>query len=111
MTAEHWSQVKELFRAALEQEPSRRKAFLEEACAGDDALRREVESLLAAHEQAGTTFMLRPALEAATQIFPGPPVPPAHIGPYQILQELGHGGMGAVYLARRDDGQYEKQVA
>jgi eukaryotic-like serine/threonine-protein kinase len=54
MKAGHWQRVKELFHAALEREPDQRSAFLEGACAGDDVLRLEVESLIAAHEKPGS---------------------------------------------------------
>ena len=52
MTPERWQQVERLYQAALEREPSQRAAFLEEACAGDEELRQEVESLLAYEPQA-----------------------------------------------------------
>ena len=54
MTADRWQQVDKILEQALEQERDRRKSFLDEACRGDDALRQEVESLLAAHERAGS---------------------------------------------------------
>ena len=47
MTPERWQEIEELYHAALKREPSQRSAFLKQACAGDEALRREVESLLA----------------------------------------------------------------
>jgi len=53
MTPERWRRVDELFHSALEREPAERAAFLHEACAGDEALRREVEKLIAAHEKDG----------------------------------------------------------
>jgi eukaryotic-like serine/threonine-protein kinase len=57
-----WQQVERLYHSALEREASQQAAFLEEACAGDEALRREVESLLAQQRQA-ESFMKTPALE------------------------------------------------
>ena len=53
MTPERWQQIQELYHAALKREPSQRAAFLKEACAGDEALRREVESLLAWKQKPG----------------------------------------------------------
>jgi non-specific serine/threonine protein kinase/serine/threonine-protein kinase len=109
MQPEHWARVKALFEAALEQPAETREALLDEACAGDAALRREVESLLAYADADGP---LGPATDLAAA--------PAEsldanfgrrLGAYRIIRELGRGGMGAVYLAERVDGQFEHQVA
>lgn len=54
MKPEHWRQLDELFHSALEREPGERAAFLDDACARDESLRKQVEALLAAHEQAGS---------------------------------------------------------
>ena len=54
MTPEHWQQIDKLLEQVLEREPDRRDLFLDEACAGDDELRREVETLLKAHERRET---------------------------------------------------------
>jgi len=54
MTSEHWQHIEQLYYAALERDASQRPAYLDQACGGDEALRREVESLLASHEQAGS---------------------------------------------------------
>jgi len=54
MTPERWEQIEQLYYAALERDASQRATFLDQACGGDEALRREVESLLASHEQAGS---------------------------------------------------------
>lgn len=70
MTPEHWQQIDELFHRALERGPAERAAFLAEACAGDEALSREVASLLAAHEQAGSFYDAAPA-ELATKLLEG----------------------------------------
>src|SRR5215470_17165244 len=67
MDADRWKQVEELYHAALEREGSGRAAFLEQACSGDEALRRRVESLLAHHEQASGSFLEEPALEMAAK--------------------------------------------
>ena len=66
MNLGRWHQVDKVLEAALEREPGERAAFLDQACAGDEALRQEVEELLKAHEQAGS-FLSPPTLEATTQ--------------------------------------------
>ena len=62
MKPERWQQLDELFQSVLEREPEEREMFLDEACAGNDELRQQVDALLAAHERAGS-FIENPALE------------------------------------------------
>jgi hypothetical protein len=62
MTPEHWQRIKRLLQSALEQEPGERSAFLTAACGSDESLRREVESFIISHEQAGG-FIEAPALK------------------------------------------------
>lgn len=112
MTPERWQQIEEIFDSALEREANERAAFLNEACIGDEKLRKEVESLLAHQERAGTVIQAVVQGEAqdltdAHKIPDGP----QQIGPYKILREIGRGGMGGVYLAARADDQYRKRVA
>ena len=88
------------------------------ACAGDETLRAEVESLLGAHAGPGPSWR-RPAVaetgrragDRAAADWRPPSALGRRIGPYRILRELGHGGMGVVYLAERADAAFEKQVA
>ncbi len=102
---EKWKQVEELFNAALELEPAAREPFLVEACAGDEELRREVESLLA-YEDKTAGFIQKPALEVAANALAAdareadqPKTISQQIGAYRIIELLGKGGMGEVYLA------------
>ncbi len=113
MTPERWAKIKELFRSSLDRGAGQRGAFLDEACAGDPTLRQEIESLLACDEQAGN-FMQASAVEGAGALITEDRTRSMigrRIGPYQVLREIGHGGMGAVYLATRADDEYRKQVA
>jgi len=109
MNPEIWQQLKPLFHAALNLAPAERASFLDTACDGDDRLRTELEKLLAAHDQPGA-FLVSPALVNAADVSEEVRAGEL-IGPYEIVREIGHGGMGTVFLAIRADDQYRKQVA
>jgi len=111
MNREQWRRVKEVVDQAILTETSERSAYLDAACGDDLELRREVESLLAAHEQAGTSFLKEPAVDLRSAVSATAARVRSRIGAYQIIGQLGHGGMGEVYRAARADGQYDKQVA
>src|SRR5262245_6198915 len=102
MTPERWRQIDQLFHSALEREPEGRAAFLDQACGGDEALRREVESLLAADAEIDKTIIALPA-QVAAEMFEEDQVQQINvrqIGHYRIMSQLGAGGMGEVYLAQ-----------
>ena len=115
---DRWQQVSQLFDAALAKQASERAAFLAEACAGDDMLRREVESLLT-HEGTAEGFLAVPALEVAAKVLAEPSgslnpqrlalIPGTRLGPYKVLAPLGAGGMGEVYRAK--DTRLRREVA
>jgi hypothetical protein len=66
MDTKRWRQIDNLLEAALDRKPEQRKAFLAQACAGDEELQREIESLIV-HEQAAGSFMESPALDVAAR--------------------------------------------
>ena len=99
--AERWERAKRLYAAACELSAAERQRYIEEHCPDDAGLRQEVLSLLEFHTEAEGFLEGGPALEGA----------PQRVGSYRLLSPLGYGGMSAVYLGVRDDGQFEKSVA
>ncbi len=106
-------QIKAAFEAALGCPAEDREHLLEQFCAGDAAIRAEVEALLRAHTEADVFLTSSPlsALGAEANVEPLYDFAGRRIGSYELQCELGQGGMATVYLAERIDGEYRQQVA
>src|SRR4051794_1823755 len=102
---------RDIFVAAMQKDdPAERRAYLDEACARQPELRRQVENLLRLHDGAGS-FLEQPAAgPAATGAFQdaaehasSPEAPGAVIGPYKLIEQVGEGGMGTVWMAQQTE--------
>ncbi len=107
MTNDRWEKAKQIFAEASKLAPELRSPFLDEVCGDGDGMRREVESLLASHDATG--FLEKPAVgEVADVIYRAKNVG-KHFGHYEIIERIGAGGMGEVYLA--EDKKLDRKVA
>jgi serine/threonine protein kinase len=116
LSSDRWSKIGRLLDELLDLEPGERSAYLEQACAGDAALRTDIELLLRDCDEA-VDFLEQPAAEYAAPLVrhleDQVPAPTGgmRVGPYLIVREAGHGGMGTVYLAEREGDWPPMQVA
>ena len=110
---DRFRRIDAIFDAALDVEPNDRATFVQEACAGDAALIANVQRLLTAHDRSAA-FLDAPVVKLAPELLEDVQAAtsaPDRVGPFRIGRELGHGGMGVVYVAERDDGQVQQRVA
>jgi serine/threonine protein kinase len=110
MPPERWERAREILAEALERDEARRDTYLTYACAGDAELRAEIDSLLAAHAGRGAVDQIADAVSrvivASDEHLIG-----RRVGPYRLTRVINQGGMGTVFLAEREDGQFEQRVA
>jgi serine/threonine protein kinase len=114
MNPEHWKKIKDVLAEALEVAPAQRAAYLETSCAGDKAVRREVELLLEYERSVSPQFLEETTFaEATARVLPAENNPwlGRRFGAYKTIEQIGVGGMGEVYRAFRADDQYRKEVA
>jgi tetratricopeptide (TPR) repeat protein len=117
MTREEWRRIKRIAEDAWDLPESERTALLSIACADDEVLRREVESLLrSAADASGLYEDAALSLPGAAEAFDRATgsslsLSGARVGPYRVVREIGRGGMGSVYLAERADGAFEQRTA
>jgi serine/threonine protein kinase/tetratricopeptide (TPR) repeat protein len=113
MTPEEWSRIKEVLEVVLELEPSARERYLDDACASREVNRVEIEALVRSYEGVGN-FLEEPVDVASMELVQETVLRPwagRRLGPYQIIQKIGEGGMGTVFRATRVDGLYDREVA
>jgi WD40 repeat protein/tRNA A-37 threonylcarbamoyl transferase component Bud32 len=109
MSDSRWQRIEEIFHQAAELAPEARPAFLDQACGGDEALRKEVESLLVHDAKEGGTLAKAVAEAAEGGVSLSADLSGRSIGPYKVLGRIGKGGMGVVYKAR--DSRLGRDVA
>jgi serine/threonine protein kinase len=112
VTPESWKRVESVLEGALDLAATERSVYLDRECGGDTTMRREIETLLSYEAEAGE--VVAGAVENAAELFQTPELgltAGERIGVYRVVREIGRGGMGTVYLAERDDHQFQRQVA
>ena len=128
MSPEHWQKIESIFQTAIDLKSAERDAFLKNECAGDLLLKAEVEKLLADFENAASFIespvwtdsrflnssakkIISDSLDEESRDYSQETLIGKRIGVYQLTEEIGRGGMGAVFLAERADGEFSQKVA
>src|SRR5688500_15186707 len=111
MRSGQWREIETLFNDAATLQGDARRLFLDKACGSDTELRAEVEALLRAAESNVDVVLDRVRSAFAEYAAPSTRTVGQRVGAYVLLREIGHGGMGTVFLAERADDQFRKQVA
>ena len=107
-----WKKIADLFDQAVDLPDQEQDAFLESACAGDAPLLAELRALLAAHRRTGVLDRLQDrVMSDVDAALPAVAEPGAHIGTYRVIERIGSGGMGVVYLAAREGEGFQQRVA
>jgi eukaryotic-like serine/threonine-protein kinase len=108
MSSEAWGRLQALFEVAVSLGPAERSDYLSRECGDDTELRRRIDSLLAVTDAGGRIdgIVARAVGDLASSITAG-----QRVGPWELMEEIGRGGMGAVFLALRVDGEYEARAA
>lgn len=110
-----WQKIEEIFEKAVEMPPAERNAYLAEVCNGDENLRQQIEKLILADEQTNhfldSPIFVSDSFAENIEDSVAPSFSGKKIGKYRLIKELGRGGMGAVFLAERDDSEFQKRVA
>jgi tetratricopeptide (TPR) repeat protein len=108
MSIQRKEQINQILADALEREGAEREAFLGASCAGDAGMRQELDELIAAASSADD-FLERPLFRVPAVL--SADMAGRRLGQYRLVRRIGCGGMGAVYLAEREDGEFNRQVA
>ncbi|MGQ0723549.1 MAG: tetratricopeptide repeat protein [Candidatus Eiseniibacteriota bacterium] len=111
MDRDRWERVQQIFAAALERPDESRDSFVREACGEDEALLAEVRSLLAADTDEHSLLDAGAAKAADELGMLEASRVGQRIGPWRLIEPIGRGGMGVVYLAERADGEFDQRVA
>src|SRR5262245_50508328 len=111
MTPDEWRHVKAILEGVLDQPAEDRESYIDLACAGDATLRARVTALAEAAERDGGMLDATNAVAAGAEVPEAPSRKGERVGAYELLDEIGSGGMGTVHLARRADDEFEKRVA